>query len=65
MLAIAIVSVIATAIAVVATLAWLVHRAYEEIQARRHHVCWIDDTSCAWCAPFDSFSEYTYAQEGR
>lgn len=48
-------------LSVVSGVAWLIHRAYEEINARRSHVCWIDDTVCRECTDYVSYAQFRNA----
>ena len=43
---------------VITSVAWLIHRAFEEMNARMNHVCWIDDTLCRDCADYASYAEF-------
>lgn len=46
---------------VISGVAWLIHRAFEEMNARMNHVCWIDDTLCRECSDYASYAEYRRA----
>ena len=53
---------VAIVFAAVLTLRWVILRVQEELYARRNHVCWIDDTSCADCGGHTSWSSWNKSQ---
>lgn len=45
-------------LSVISGVAWIIHRAYEEISCRMNHVCWIDDTVCPECTDWESYAQF-------